>query len=218
MGVNVRKNLIYFIYYSGRINHYHQLNLSLLKKYWSVFDGQIIVKVAVDGKYSLMPLKSLLPNDCQIEVVQNNRVLGESVHFINSIRRIDSGITFYGHCKGVSRPRMKGLDTWITNLYEKNLRHIPKLDSKLFSGICGKLLPCPPFVPQNFHYSGSFYWFNHDEVKKRLKDFEFNKYLTERFPGMIAKQSECIFGFATSSKNENFYDQKTWDIYESMVF
>ena len=99
MGVNVPKNLIYFIYYGGKINHYHRLNLSLLNKYWSLFDGKKVVKVAIDGKVFLEPLKSLLPSDCKIELVENNRIMGESVHFIDSIKRVNDGITFYAHCK-----------------------------------------------------------------------------------------------------------------------
>lgn len=210
MGVNVPKNLIYFIYYGGKITHYHRLNLSLLRKYWSVFDGKKVVKVAIDGKVFLEPLKSLLPSDCKIELVENNRVMGESIHFIDSIKRVNDGITFYSHCKGVSRPIWRGLDQWIEHSYKGNLEMIPDLSNKLFSGVCGKLLPCPPYVPQDFHYSGSFYWFNTEKVKARLKNYEMDRYLTERFPAIIAKQSECLFGYPYSDKNLNFYDEKTW--------
>ena len=210
MGVNIPKNLIYFIYYGGKITHYHKLNLSLLNKYWSLFDGKKVVKVAVDGRAFLEPLKKLLPSDCQIEIVENNPVLGESVHFIDSINRVKDGITFYAHCKGVSRPIWRGLDLWINQLYKGNLNMIPDLNTKLFSGTCGKLLPCPPYVPQDFHYSGSFYWFNTEKVKARIKDYQMDRYLTERFPGIIAKASECNFVYPYSTKNLNFYDEKTW--------
>lgn len=212
MGVNVPKNLIYFIYYGGKINHYHRLNLSLLNKYWSLFDGKKVVKVAIDGKVFLEPLKSLLPSDCKIELVENNRIMGESVHFIDSIKRVNDGITFYAHCKGVSRPVWRGLDQWIEHSYKGNLETIPDLSNKLFSGVCGKLLPCPPYVPQDFHYSGSFYWFNTEKVKARLKNYEMDRYLTERFPAIIANKSECLFAYPYSEKNLNFYDEKTWAI------
>lgn len=210
MGVDVPKNLIYFIYYGGKLTHYHRLNLSLLNKYWSVFNGKKVVKVAVDGKAFLEPLKSLLPRDCEFEIVENNRILGESVHFIDSINRVKDGITFYAHCKGVSRPVWSGLDIWIEQSYIRNLETIPDLSSKLFSGICGKLLPCPPYVPQDFHYSGSFYWFNTQKVKARLGKYEMNRYLTERFPAIIADKSECHFAYPYSEKNLNFYEERTW--------
>lgn len=210
MGVNVPKNLIYFIYYGGKITHYHRLNLRLLNKYWSVFDGQKVVKVAVDGKAFLEPLKSLLPSDCKIEIVDNNRKLGESVHFIDSVKRVKHGITFYAHCKGISRPVWTGLDLWIEHSYKGNLETIPDLSTKVFSGVCGKLLPCPPYVPQDFHYSGSFYWFNTEKVKARLGNYEMNRYLTERFPAIIANKTECHFNWPSGESNLNFYDEKTW--------
>lgn len=210
MGVDVPKNLIYFIYYGGKLTHYHRLNLSLLSKYWSIFNGKKIVKVAIDCKTSLEPLKLLLPKDCEFEIVQNNPVLGESVHFIDSINKVNDGITFYAHCKGVSRPIWRGLDIWIEQSYKGNLETIPDLSSKLFYGVCGKLLACPPYVPQDFHYSGSFYWFNTQKVKARIKDYEMDRYLTERFPAIIATKKECLFGYPYSEKNLNFYDEKTW--------
>ncbi len=204
MGVNVPKNLIYFIYFSGRLNDYHKLNLKKLNEYWPVFDGKKIVKIAVDGNYSVDPILELLPIDCNFILVKNN-IYGEGLHFLNSLNQVKGGLTFYGHCKGVSRPPMEGLITWINHLYDANLKQIPDLSKKLFSGTCAKLLPCPPYVPQDFHYSGSFYWFNTDEVRIRVNELTPNKYLTERFPGMIAKKEDCNFIQPYSGKNLNFY-------------
>jgi len=210
MGFDVRKNLIYFIYFNGRVNHYHMINLSLLKKYWHIFDGKKIVKIACDGDYSINALKPLLPIGCNPIRVQNSKEFGESIHFIESLNHVTDGWTFYSHCKGVTRPRMIGLEKWINHLYEANLGQIPSLENKLFSGTCGKLLPCPPYVPQAFHYSGSFYWFNTEKVKKRITTLEPDKYLTERFPAMIARQNECIFIEPSMAKNVNYYLEETW--------
>jgi hypothetical protein len=206
---NVPKNLIYFIYFDGYINHYHRLNLEYLCKYWHLFDGQKIVKIAVNNN-SCLPLVRLLPKDCKYEVVQNNPKLGESHHFLESLSRINNGITFYAHCKGVSRPKWKGLDMWIKTLYENNLEAIPDLTSKLFSGTCAKLVSCPPFVPQSFHYSGSFYWMDTIQVKKRKWFNDVDKYLTERFPAMIADKDECNFVFPYFQSNPNLYQEITW--------
>jgi len=210
MGANVPKNLIHFIYYPGRIGHYHRLNLEYLNKYWHLFDGQKVVKVALDLGYNAKPILELLPKDCKVEFVENNRTFGEAVHFMDSINRVSEGMTFYGHCKGVSRPVMGGLDKWIAHLYEGNLKAIPDLSEKLFSSVCGKLLPCPPYVPQDFHYSGSFYWFNTEKVKARIKEMPMDRHLTERFPAVIAKQSECLFQYPSFNKNFNYYDERTW--------
>lgn len=210
MDSDVRKNLIYFIYYNGKLGHYHVLNLKLLEVYWKVFDGQKIVKIAVDHNYSIEPIVSMLPKDCEYRVVRNIQATGEAYHFLESLAEIDGGMTFYGHCKGVTRPMWRGLDTWITHLYRKNLENVPRLGDKIFAGILGKLLPCPPYVPEQFHYSGSFYWMDTHKVKSRLGKITLDKYLTERFPAIMAKKEECIFGFGTTDKNLNFYDERTW--------
>jgi hypothetical protein len=155
-------------------------------------------------------LVRLLPKDCKYEVVQNNPKLGESHHFLESLSRMNNGITFYAHCKGVSRPKWKGLDMWIKTLYENNLEVIPDLTGKLFSGTCAKLVSCPPFVPQSFHYSGSFYWMDTIQVKKRKWFNDVDKYLTERFPAMIADKDECNFVFPYFQSNPNLYQEITW--------
>lgn len=212
MDAHVKKNLIYFIYHNGSLHHYHVLNLKLLSMFWSVFDGQKIVKIAVDGDYPIDALVSLLPKDCEYRVVRNIPKTGECVHFLDSLVEVEGGMTFYGHCKGVTRPMLRGLDIWVTQLYRKNLENVPRLGDKIFAGVCGKLLPCPPYVPEPFHYSGSFYWFNTDKVKERLKGKQIvmEKYVTERFPGMMATKEECIFGYASSDRALNFYEERTW--------
>lgn len=207
------KNLIYFIYYSGSLNHYHFLNLGLLKEYWKIFDGEKIVKIAVDSDYDLTPLIDLLPPDINFEVVKNDPELGESIHFIDSISRIKKGLTFYAHCKGVSRSPMEGLDRWIENLYKLNLNHVPELREKAFAGICGKLLDCSPYVPYPFHYSGSFYWFNPERLKR--KELIPNRYLSERFPAIMADQEDCIFNHPSFYINLNYYSIETWNFLES---
>lgn len=213
----MKRNLIYFIYFNGELSHYHKLNLDLLRQYKDVFTGQVIVKLAVnDLGQDISQIKDRIPFD--FEIVKNNR-LHEAGHFIESLSRISSGETFYGHCKGVTRGYTYGLDQWIINLYKLNLENHEPLNGKLFSGVCVKNLPCPPYVPEPFHYSGSFYWFDMDKVKKRMKPFNPNVYFTERFPAIIAKPDECIFGKYTYDKNINFYGDITWKrIHKGMVF
>lgn len=210
MGNDVKKNLIYFIYFNGELNWYHIYNLAFLDAYWDVFNGDIIVKIAVDSDYSVEKVSSLLPKECEYEVVKNDPVNGEAFHFLESVNRVNGGITFYAHCKGVTRQRSLGLDIWISRLYNSNLSKVPDMKNIVFSGICGKVVPCPPFVPEPFHYSGSFYWFDTERVKPRIINLPVNKYLTERFPAMVAGYGECVFGHPSGWLNLNYYAEETW--------
>jgi len=236
----MKRNLIYYIYYPGHITEYHRINIALLRRYWSVFDGEKILVITRDREPGEGELTSLSFADSimrpDIEEILNvhdlpgaNIIHGfndpdewEAAHFVSSLEymseyRFADGLTFYAHCKGVSRPVSPGLTTWIEYLYKENLENPPSLENHLFSGICGKLLACMPYVPEDFHYSGSFYWFRHQEVMKKVtkmyydKGFPCGKYLTERFPAIIAKQHECEFRFYSTARNESFYEQYTWD-------
>ena len=209
--VNVarKRNLIYHIYFDGTLNHYHKVNLALLTQYKGVFNGEVICKLAIEKGTDISAIKDRIP--FKFEIVQNNK-LGEANHFIDSLKRISGGQTFYAHCKGVTRPVMWGLEQWIIHLYKWNLEDYPRLTDKIFSGVCGKLLPCPPYVPEPFHYSGSFYWFNHDSVKWRWNwiQRDYNNYLTERLPGMLAKFNECEFRHVAVKHNISFYSDAIW--------
>lgn len=213
----MKRNLLYFIYYPGHLTHYHLLNLEQLKKYWDVFDGFKVITIAHEGnnEQGLEELRDMLPSDKNtfMHCVYNDPDTWEAKHFLKRLPFFRSGETFYAHCKGISRKPMPGLDMWIKNLYDKNLENHKPLKGKVFSGICGKLLPCPPQVPEPFHFSGSFYWMNTPRVNARMYGWTItpDRYLTERFPAIIARQDECRFDFYSTTKNENFYQYFTWE-------
>lgn len=209
------KNLIYFVYVPETgINDYHRRNFELLNKYIDQFDGKIILTVAY--KEMTIPPRELFDlydfKVYRLGLIDNDPVNWEAEPFLDALDEIEDGVTFYAHCKGVTRPPMPGLHTWLDHLYHENLSNSAPLGKHIFSGICAKLLPCPPYVPVPFHYSGSFYWFKTKEVKKRIKELNPtpSRYMTESLPGMIATQDECRFDFYSTTKNENFYKQETW--------
>lgn len=215
----MKTNLIYFIYYPGYLTEYHYINLEYLQEYIKQFTGKIIITIASDPgqRRNHVELLDLIPRYLNVGTFKlchkhNDRINWEAAHFLDALEEVNDGETFYGHCKGISRGPMPGLYTWINYLYNENLRDHQPLDGKIFSGICGKRLPCPPYVPEPFHFSGSFYWFNTNEVKKRIHEIkpEISRYLTERLPGIISTEEECRFDFYSTTKNENFYQNGTW--------
>ena len=70
----MKKNLIYYCYFeNSEINEFTQFNIDLLKTYLNVFDGQKIIKIAIDDlTKDNSHLLSLFP-DCEVEIVQNNK-------------------------------------------------------------------------------------------------------------------------------------------------
>jgi hypothetical protein len=208
----MKTNLIYFIYVS-RINDYHWLNLEMINKYKKVFNGDIIVKIAANClSINIKKIAEKLPFD--YEVVDNNQ-FGEATHFNSALENVSDGITFYAHAKGVTRRKSEGLEKWIKYLYETNLRKVPEMSEYVFSGTCAKLYPCAPYVPEAFHYAGSFYWFDTNEVKQRIKEKGLNpanigRYYTERLPALIADKNECQFIGKKYRKKTDLYDIKNW--------
>jgi hypothetical protein len=189
------------------------LNIELLNQYWYLFNGQKVITIATNYEEdNIDELLNLLPKDCIIWITTNNSETWEATHFIEMMKIVDHGYTFYAHCKGISRTQMIGLDIWIKNLYKQNLGTKPDLGKAIFSGICGKMLPCPPYVQVPWHYSGSFYWMKTAVVKKRMEKMNIlpSRYLTESFPAMVAKEEECLFPFYKTKQNENFYKWQTW--------
>ena len=69
-----------------KINEYAKYNLELLNKYLPIFNGQKIVKIAVDDlTKDNSHLIKFFPN-CDTQIVQNNKETRESEYFIDSIK------------------------------------------------------------------------------------------------------------------------------------
>jgi hypothetical protein len=95
----LKKNLIYFIYWDPK-SLMLDFNIRFLRKYIGLFNGQKIIKIAVDG---VKPPKYLI-KELNAEIVPNDPILNEAPHFKESLSRLtNEGITFYAHAKGISR-------------------------------------------------------------------------------------------------------------------
>jgi hypothetical protein len=210
----VRKNLIYFIYWSPE-NGMLEYNLNLIEKYLNLFDGKIIVMVSgIEGKQ--LPKRPILQNYIS---VKNDFLNGEKEYFKYGLGLLpkDDSITFYAHAKGVSREVNNALQWWVKLLYKGNLDMMPDLHNYLFSGCFGKLRTSSHQCPLAFHYSGSFFWFKTKEVLKRyegkaIPDNINTRWFTENFPAFISKQKECEFRLWSGNERKmNFYSVNWWN-------
>ena len=173
--MNKIKNLIYYCYFeNSEINEYAKYNLELLNKYLPIFNGQKIVKIAVDDlTKDNSHLIKFFPN-CDTQIVQNNKETRESEYFIQSIKEIKdrNSITFFAHNKGSkSGDGNEVIKHWLLSMYFFNLdgMYLKFVENNLFrdktfSGIMRITTPCSPWVNSDWHYSGTFFWFNTDKL------------------------------------------------------
>jgi hypothetical protein len=169
------RNLIYYCYFeNSQVNEFTKLNLELLNRYCNNFNGQRIIKIAVDDLEIDNSHLVKLFNGFEIEVVKNNQETRESEYFIDSIKQITNkdSITFFAHNKGGSnRPEKDVIKMWLFSMYFFNLEptFLIKIQDELsndktFSGIMRIITPCPPWVESDWHYSGTFFWFHTDKL------------------------------------------------------
>ena len=120
------KNLIYFCYFKeSHISEYTLYNLKALNNYIHNFDGQKIVKIAVDDtSINNDHLVSLFPG-FEVEIVKNHPEHRESEYFIDSIKQIQNkdSLTFYAHNKGGTTDDYHDdtIKCWLSSMYFFNL-------------------------------------------------------------------------------------------------
>jgi hypothetical protein len=221
------KNLVYYCYFeNSEINEFVKYNLTLLNRYLSIFDGQKIIKIAVDDlSKDNDKLISLFPN-CDVEVVQNNSETRESEYFIESLKEIKNtnSITFFAHNKGSKNGGAGNnvVKIWLLSMYFFNLEesYLSNIEynltnDKTFSGIMQITVPCPPWVTTNWHYSGTFFWFNTQKLFNidGWDIFEKGRFSVEGYPGQMVDVSQSHVTLCSENYNWNSYQPIIWNKY-----
>ena len=221
------KNLVYYCYFeNSEINEFANYNINLLNRYLHIFTGQKIVKIAVDDlSKDTTHLVSLFPN-CDIEIVQNNPETRESEYFIQSLKEIknENSITFFAHNKG-SKSGGDGnnvVKVWLLSMYFFNLEetYLSNIEynltnDKTFSGIMQITIPCPPWVTTDWHYSGTFFWFNTQKLFniEGWDTFEKGRFSVEGYPGQMVDVSQSHVTLCSENYNWNSYQPMIWNKY-----
>jgi hypothetical protein len=223
----MKKNLLYYCYFeNSKINEFATYNIKLINRYLSIFDGQRIVKIAVDDlSIDNSHLTQLFPN-CEVELVLNNTETRESEYFIESLKQIKdiNSLTFFAHNKG-SKSGVTTNDVikvWMLAMYFFNLDEIYLTDiennlknDKIFSGIMQIKTPCPPWVTSDWHYSGTFFWLNTKSLFS-ISDwdcFEKGRFSVESYPGKMVDVSKSHVTLCSESYNWNSYMPMIWKKY-----
>jgi hypothetical protein len=218
------RNLIYYCYFeNSQVNEFTKLNLELLNRYCNNFNGQRIIKIAVDDLEIDNSHLVKLFNGFEIEVVKNNQETRESEYFIDSIKQIKNkdSITFFAHNKGGSnRPEKDVIKMWLFSMYFFNLEptFLIKIQDELsndktFSGIMRIITPCPPWVESDWHYSGTFFWFHTDKLLNisNWDDMKKDRFAVESYPGKMVKEIESHVTICSANYNFNTYSPDIWN-------
>jgi hypothetical protein len=227
----MKRNLIYHCYFKdGEINEFSQLNLMLLSRYIYLFNGEIIINIAVDDLDSDHSKITSLFTNLNYRIVKNEPENRESEYFIDSIKGIKNknSLTFFAHNKGGSIHELKNIQKlWTFCLYFFNLEpnyfirsQDELMNDKVFSGILRITTPCPPSVTSNWHYSGSFFWFNTEKLLNidGWDNLTKSRFAVERFPGSIVDVSLSHSGFVSENFNFNSYSHQFWNLAISKDF
>lgn len=206
-------------------------NVDQLAKRIQVFTGKLIFSIAHGaGLEELESVKRKILTKLPFTIhqniifiqVQNDRKLGEAKSFpslLSLASKFDrTGITFYAHAKGVTRPNHPSVTLWTDALYHFNLDNIEKVEALLKSyPIIGAFKRYGKFAqfPRNslYHFSGSFYWFrNKDLFARDWTQIPQRFYATEAYPSLIFTKDEagCIYG-------DRFQDGYKWEYMKGLL-
>lgn len=195
------------------INNY-KWNLELLKPRLHLFDKVIIAVAQGPEMEDFYHVNKVLPKHAEVEIIQvaNDPKLGETTSFPTLLKRAkelisdESLITLYAHAKGVSYKatdqRYAAIQLWTESLHKLLFDQTKKIEA-LFKHypVVGafKRYGYFPSMPSgcDWHYTGSFFWFNNAELFKRdWEDIPLHKHAVEGYPSRIFSSQEagCIFG------------------------
>lgn len=209
-----KRNLIYYIC-PFKNNNEWRLNIREIVKYWDAFNNKKIVAV-IQGQ-EFVDIKKIKEefNDNNIEyiVMENDRRLGEVRPFKKMMKSVFSldpcELTFYAHAKGVSpryknrtnRHCMKNIRIWRNAMYYYCLRDPEYIDRVLSDfSCCGcfKRIQHVGQSPCQWHYAGTYFWFNNNKVflNKNWDEVIGDRWAVEGYLGCKFPEGEafCIFG------------------------
>ena len=199
------KHLLYHVTPIGNF----RWNLDQLRKRWGVFTGKKFIAVAQGkGLLHIRYVKELLPPDCEVFAVENNTDIRETASFPVLLKKLHevanlSGITFYGHTKGVSHGETDStIKLWTSALYYFNLDRMDLVERVLREyKVAGALVRYGEFAgfprESRWHYAGTFFWFKNLELFSRnWKKILPTRYGVEGYLSTLFSEDEAgiIFG------------------------
>lgn len=222
----MRRNLVYYIC-PFACNDEWRKNIIELKKYWSAFNGKKAITIAVgNGLCDYTTVKNFIAkDDVDYLIVNNSKSLGETAAFLPALEKVKSTdkheISFYAHAKGVTPGKtpkeLEAVSIWRNLMYIYCLSDTMKIDAVLTRYSCAGAFAkygCHhlPF-PVKWHFSGTFFWFNHNRLfTKKWKTIENNRHGVEGYLPQFFGESEmfCLFGNNPMRNDLHRYELNDW--------
>lgn len=183
-------------------------NVEQLLERIELFDGRRIIGIATsDDADSVEAVKDAFRGHRIDEWVirPNDPVAGEGVTFIDMLELLprDSGVTFYGHAKGVRHGEHRNVRRWTSIMFRACLDGRDAcLDSLELFPIVGSLRTFGFYAvakSYGWHYAGTFFWFRDKDVFEKPNWSRINKALygcVEVWPGQLfeSRNAACLIG------------------------
>ncbi len=223
----MKRNLLYFICPFKHQDEWRQ-NVAELFQYLDAFNHRRIVTISQGKGIENAGEVQKMFEGKRIEFieVENDPILCETRPFVRMLNEVQSvhaqEISFYAHAKGVSYERgssyLRNIQLWRRAMYYFCLNDMRQIDSVMqHFNCCGcfkRSRSCKPYVPEPWHFSGTFFWFNHQKLYSHPNWAQIKKDTRWAVEGYLAtlfeeKSAYCLFG--ENKKKNDTRSPKNWN-------
>jgi len=208
-----------------------RVNINLIRKYLHQFTGCRVIGISVNTRSDTIEKAIDYVKDDFDEVLtlEDNPELREAAMYYSLLDWAETrgwgGYAFMANSKGTSRDgdtkdRLAATRLWVKLLHETNLSDMDRVNTMLERyPILGSLkrygkYPCFPDNQGDWHYSGTCYWLNLNNLFK--KDwrgvYQHHRYGAEAFPGMMYDSDDggVLWGDGVGNPYDLVYVEKLY--------
>lgn len=226
------RNLLYHIL-PVKDNDVWLRNVHQILKRIDLFNGKKVIGISYEDGMTVEPddvKRQFEGRDCEFIVVDNDRVLRETITFPDMLRAVESTdpreASFYAHAKGViTSGNTLGVMYWRNAMYHHLLDRWDEVAEALrYHPVVGthrKHHPRKNSYPDgvtesDWHFAGTYFWFRNKEVFEldAISELQYTGYGLESFPATIFDYSEsfCMaFDNVKNPYNPNTYSEPIED-------
>lgn len=183
-----------------------QKHVHNIRTHSHLFDGRIVIGIVagrgLEAPEAVQEIMTGIPVTDWI--IEDNTAAHESATFVKMLERIqfESGITFRGHCKGVSYPLGRVEHEWADIMWQTcmDIESVEEaMKTHVFTGAF-KIQEGESCHPDSYgwFFAGTFFWFQNAAVfarNWRAEHRDWDRWYVEWWPGDLAinREAHCLF-------------------------